>query len=95
LESERGSTTCNASPIQRQSKRREIITTLAETDRLRRRCHGSSTDCFPQVSMLPHEEKDLYLDLHAGGLIPEATGTHAGRKGPPSSMVVLLLTDDM
>ena len=45
--------------------------------------------------MLPHEEKDLYLDLHAGGLIPEATGTHAGRKGPPSSMVVLLLTDDM
>ena len=61
-----------------------FITTLAQMGRLWRRCHGSHTDCFPQVSMLPHEGKDLYPDLLAGGLIPQATGMHAGRKGLPS-----------
>ena len=61
-----------------------FITTLAQIGRLWRRCHGSHTDCFPQVSMLPHEGKDLYPDLLAGGLIPQATGMHAGRKGLPS-----------
>jgi hypothetical protein len=53
--------------------------------RLRRRCHGSRTDCFPEASVLhPHmKKKDLHLDLHAGGrssrLIPEATVTRACR----------------
>jgi hypothetical protein len=70
----------------KQTKReREIITTLAKMGRLRRRCHGSRTDCFPEASVLhPHmKKKDLHLDLHAGGrssrLIPEATVTRACR----------------